>query len=291
MPQLRGKLRADAPLAPTNWFRVGGAAELLFRPADVEDLAYFMKHKPDDVPVMALGVGSNVIVRDGGIDGVVIKLGRGFTDMRVDGEALFSGAANLDVNVANYAADHGLAGVEFLSGIPGTIGGALRMNAGAYGAEVKDCLIAAEVVTGQGEIKQISVEELGYTYRHCTAPSDWIFTGGYFATQAGEPSEIHKRIAEIKAAREESQPVRERTGGSTFKNPEGHKAWKLVDEAGLRGYRVGGAMMSEKHCNFMINASDASAADLERLGDEVREKVKAQSGVELQWEVQRIGKK
>ncbi len=328
MPDLRGKLRENADLAKTNWFRVGGPAELLFKPENAEDLAYFMRQKPADLPVTVLGVGSNVIVRDGGIDGVVIKLGRGFTELRVQDsgfrfqseafrersdaihssdvmrewtaaeagassqsdESLFVGAGCLDANVALYAADHGIAGLEFLSGIPGTIGGALRMNAGAYGTEMSDVLIAAELVTGEGETKRVSVDELGYSYRHSTAPNDWVFTKAIFRVEKGEPEEIHQRIREIKQAREATQPVRERTGGSTFKNPEGHKAWQMIDAVGGRGLELEGAQMSEKHCNFMINTGTATARDLEALGEEMRRRVKDHFGVELQWEIQRIGK-
>ena len=290
LPEVRGKYRLNADLSGTNWFRVGGAADVLFRPADAEDLAQFLRHKPADMPVTLLGVGSNIIVRDGGIDGVVIKLGRGFTQLQVDGDVLEAGAANLSLNAALFAAEQGRAGLEFLSGIPGTIGGALAMNAGAYGDETADCLIEAEVVTGRGEIKRVSVDELGYSYRHCSAPADWVFTRGFFRTREGAPEAIKARIAEIQAQREASQPIRTRTGGSTFKNPDGKKAWEVIDAAGCRGMMVGEAKMSEKHCNFMENTGNASAADLEALGEQVKQKVKAHCGVDLQWEIKRIGK-
>lgn len=290
LPKVRGQYRFNAALGNTNWFQVGGPAEILFKPADVEDLAEFMKHKPKDLPVTVIGVGSNIIVRDGGIEGVVIKLGRGFTDALVEGDVVVAGAALLDVHLARFAADEGRAGLEFFSGIPGTVGGALAMNAGAYGAETKDVLIKAEAVTQDGKIVALNLDDMKYTYRHYGGPEELIFTKAWFKTTEGEPKAIHAQIAEIQEQREATQPIREKTGGSTFKNPNGHKAWELIDAAGCRGLAVGGARMSLLHCNFMINIDAATAADLETLGEQVRQKVKAQSGIELEWEIKRVGK-
>lgn len=291
LPQVRGSYRFDAPLAKTNWFGVGGAAQVLFKPEDTDDLAHFMKHRPADLPITVIGVGSNLIIRDGGLDGVVIRLGRGFTEILTHGETLEAGAAAMDVHVANYAASQGRAGLEFLSGIPGTIGGALAMNAGAYGCETSEILIKAEAVTPDGEIITLTLDEMHYSYRHYGGPQGLIFTKAWFHTKADEVQEIEARIAQIQHSREASQPIRGRTGGSTFKNPDGHKAWALIDAAGCRGLKIGAAQMSELHCNFMINTGGASAADLEALGEEVRTRVKAHSGVELQWEIKRIGRK
>ncbi len=289
MPQVRGAYRFDAPLAKTTWFQVGGNADVLFKPADAQDLADFLK--ANTLPVTVLGVGSNLIIRDGGIEGVVIKLGRGFTQAEISGDEIEAGAALLDVHLARYAADHGKAGLEFFSGIPGTIGGALAMNAGAYGRETNDCLLRAEAVTPDGTIVMLKRDEMNYTYRHYGGPAGLIFTRAWFATSEDKPETIHERIAEIQKSREATQPIREKTGGSTFKNPEGHKAWQLVDGAGCRGLKVGDAQMSELHANFMINTGAATAADLEALGDEVRTRVKAQSGVQLDWEIKRIGRR
>lgn len=291
LPAVRGRYRENASLADTTWFRVGGCAEVLFKPADAEDLAEFIAMLPDDVPVMVLGVGSNIIVRDGGIDGVVVRLGRGFVEMECDGDMVVAGAANLDVNVAQFACGHGRSGLEFLSGVPGSIGGALAMNAGAYGSEIKDVLVKAEAISPEGTLVTLSVDECDYSYRHCGLGEGWIFTKAYFQTLRGEQSAILQRMDEIAQARESSQPIRSRTGGSTFQNPAGHKAWELIDAAGCRGMMLKGAQVSEKHCNFLINTGDASAADLEQLGDAVREKVKTHSGVSLEWEIKRIGKK
>ncbi|MFZ4125940.1 MAG: UDP-N-acetylmuramate dehydrogenase [Rickettsiales bacterium] len=290
LPTVRGSYRFDVPLAPTNWFRVGGNADVLFKPADAQDLADFLRAVPASVPVTVIGVGSNLIIRDGGLEGVVIRLGRGFTDITIEGDVLVAGAAALDVNVARFAADHGRAGLEFYAGIPGTIGGALAMNAGAYEGETKDVLIKAEAVDRAGNIHTLSVEDCNYTYRHFGGPKDLIFTRAWFKTLAGDSAAIHTRITEITTKREATQPVRERTGGSTFKNPEGHKAWQLVDGAGCRGLTIDGAQMSPMHCNFMINTGNATAAALENLGDEVRKRVKETSGVELEWEIKRIGR-
>lgn len=290
LPKIRGQYRFDAPLAKTTWFQVGGAADVLFKPADVADLAHFLKHKPADLPVTVLGVGSNLIIRDGGIAGVVIKLGRGFTQAMRQGEEIEAGAALLDVHLARFAADEGRAGLEFFAGIPGTVGGALAMNAGAYGRETKDCLTRAEAVMQDGTVVMLELDEMRYSYRHYGGPAGLIFTRAWFATTADDPAAIHARIADIQASREATQPVRERTGGSTFKNPHGHKAWQLVDAAGCRGLRIGDAQMSELHANFMINTGAATAADLEALGEEVRSRVKTHSGVLLEWEIKRIGR-
>lgn len=290
LPKVRGGYREKAELKSTNWFGVGGPAEILFKPADVQDLADFMCGCPKDVPVTVIGVGSNLIVRDGGLEGVVIRLGRGFTSIEAEGTVISAGAAALDVHVARVAADHGRAGLAFLSGIPGTVGGALAMNGGAYGREVKDVLQEAELVLRDGSIRRMTVDELDYTYRHSVFPQGAVFTRAWFATTQGDAAEIHAQMDEINRKRAETQPIRERTGGSTFKNPEGHKAWQLVDAAGCRGLTVGGAQMSELHCNFMLNTGDATAADLEGLGEEVRRRVKAQSGVQLEWEIKRIGR-
>jgi UDP-N-acetylmuramate dehydrogenase len=289
LPEVRGSYRFEAPLTGTNWFGVGGPAEVLFKPADVEDLAAFLKNKPVSLNVTVISVGSNLIVRDGGIEGVVIRLGRGFTDIKIEGDIVEAGAAVLDLNLARYTAGEGRVGLEFLSGVPGTVGGALAMNAGAYGHETKDVLVKAEVVTPDGEILLLDVEECKYTYRHYNGPKGVIFTRAWFRTTADAPEAALARIAEIQAKREASQPIRERTGGSTFKNPEGRKAWELIDQAGCRGLKVGGAQMSELHCNFMINTGGAMAADLEALGDEVIARVKAHSGITLEWEIKRIG--
>lgn len=288
LPQVRGQYRFDAPLAKTTWFQVGGAADVLFKPADTQDLADFLK--ANTLPVTVLGVGSNLIIRDGGIEGVVIKLGRGFTQVEIQSDETEAGAALLDVHLARYAADHGRAGLEFFSGIPGTIGGALAMNAGAYGRETNDCLLRAEAVTPDGTIVMLERDEMRYSYRHYGGPEGLIFTRAWFATTEDAPEAIHARILAIQQSREATQPIREKTGGSTFKNPEGHKAWQLVDGAGCRGLSVGGAQMSELHANFMINTGAATAADLEALGDEVRRRVQETSGVQLHWEIKRIGR-
>ena len=289
LPEVRGSYRLGAQLSKTTWFQVGGVADVLFKPADVNDLAHFLREKPADIPVTVLGVGSNVIIRDGGIRGVVIKLGRGFTDVSIEGDALHAGAAALDVNVARFAAEHGAAGLEFLAGIPGTIGGALAMNAGAYGTEIKDVLSHLEAVDVQGNIRTLSLDECAYSYRHYGGPQGLIFTKAIMRVSEGDAEAIHARIQDITTARESTQPVRERTGGSTFRNPEGAKAWELIDAAGCRGYQVGGAQMSPLHCNFMINTGNATAADLEALGNEVRDKVATHSGITLKWEIKALG--
>jgi UDP-N-acetylmuramate dehydrogenase len=290
LPKPRGRLTADAALGPQTWFRAGGKAEVLFRPADTEDLAAFLKALPMDVPVTVLGVGSNVLVRDGGIRGVVIRLMRGFTGVAVEGNEVIAGAGAPDLNVALTARDHSLTGLEFLSGIPGTIGGAFPTNAGAYGGDLAQVLISAEAVDRTGRIRTVTPAELGLTYRHSTAPADWIFTSARLRAAPGDQLAIARRIAEIDSARAESQP-RSRTGGSTFANPLNMKAWELIDRAGCRGLTVGGAQVSDKHTNFLINTGEATAADIEGLGEEVRHRVFEQSGVLLQWEIRRIGER
>lgn len=288
LPRPRGRLTADAPLGQQTWFRTGGPAEVLFRPADTADLADFLKGLPADVPVTVLGVGSNLLVRDGGIRGVVVRLMRGFTGIVVDGTDVVAGAGALGLNVALTARDHALTGLEFLSGIPGTIGGAFPTNAGAYGGEFSDVLVSAEAVDRTGAVRMVKAAELGLAYRHSAAPTDWIFTSARLRAAQGDQMAIARRIAEIDAARAESQP-RSRTGGSTFANPPDSKAWELIDRAGCRGLRIGDAQVSEKHCNFLVNLGAASAADIEALGEEVRRRVFKQSGVLLQWEIRRIG--
>ncbi|HSI00341.1 MAG TPA: UDP-N-acetylmuramate dehydrogenase [Reyranella sp.] len=288
LPRPRGRLTADAPLGQQTWFRTGGPAEVLFRPADTADLSAFLRALPGDVPVTVLGVGSNLLVRDGGIRGVVIRLMRGFTAIAVEGAEVVAGAGALDLNVALTARDHSLAGLEFLSGIPGTIGGAFPTNAGAYGGELADILISAEAVDRAGTVRAVTPAELGLAYRHSAAPADWIFTAARLRAAPGDQAAIARRIAEIDSTRAESQP-RSRTGGSTFANPPDLKAWELIDRAGCRGLRIGDAQVSEKHCNFLINLGEATAADIESLGEEVRSRVFQLSGVQLQWEIRRIG--
>ncbi len=289
LPPVRGRLTADAPLAGITWFRVGGPAEVMFRPADLDDLSGFLAGLPEGVPVTVIGVGSNLLVRDGGVPGVVIRLGRGFAGISVEGSLLRAGAAALDLNVARLAAEAGLAGLEFLSGIPGTIGGALRMNAGAYGRELVDLVLAAEALDPRGRLRRLDKADLGLSYRHSSVPEDWIFTGAELAGAPGERAAILARLAEIQRAREATQPIRSRTGGSTFANPPGRKAWELIDRAGCRGLILGGAMVSEKHCNFLINTGAATAADIEGLGELLRRRVREATGVELRWEIRRIG--
>jgi UDP-N-acetylmuramate dehydrogenase len=288
LPRPRGRLTADAALGPQTWFRAGGAAEVLFRPADVEDLATFMAGLPSDVPVTVLGVGSNILVRDGGVKGVVIRLLRGFTGISVEGQEIVAGAGALDLNVALTARDQALAGLEFLSGIPGTIGGALRMNAGAYEGDLAQVLVSAEAVDRAGKVHAVAADAMGFSYRHSDAPADWIFTAARLRATPGDQLAIARRIAEIDAARTDSQP-RSRTGGSTFVNPPGQKAWQLIDQAGCRGLRIGEAQVSEKHCNFLINLGEATASDIEGLGEEVRRRVLEKTGVLLEWEIRRIG--
>lgn len=288
LPRPRGRLTADAPLGPQTWFATGGPAEVLFRPADVDDLATFLAALPTDVPVTVLGVGSNLLIRDGGIRGVVIRLLRGFTAITVEANEVVAGAGAPDLNVALTAREHALAGLEFLSGIPGTIGGAVAMNAGAYGGELAEILISAEAVDRAGRRHRATAADLGFSYRHSSAPADWIFTSARLRAQPGDQLVIARRIAEIDQARLESQP-RSRTGGSTFVNPPGHKAWEVIDRAGCRGLRMGQAQVSEKHCNFLINLGGATAAEIEALGEEVRRRVLERTGVRLEWEIRRLG--
>ena len=290
LPPVRGRLTENADLSKVTWFRVGGPAEVLFRPVDADDLADFLRGTPADVPLTVMGVGSNLLVRDGGVEGVVIRLGREFARVEIDGTDVRAGAATPDVNVALTCRDHGVGGLEFLRGIPGTIGGALRMNAGAYGREIKDVLVEAEAVDRTGARHRVTAAELGLEYRRSAAPEDWIFTAALMRGTAEDKAVIAERMASVSEARSESQPVKARTGGSTFKNPPGAKAWELIDAAGCRGLTRGGAMVSEQHCNFLINTGGATAADLEGLGEEVRRRVEQTSGVVLDWEIKRIGR-
>lgn len=289
LPMVRGRYSENVSLAGITWFRVGGPAEVMFRPADEDDLIVFLMNCPPDVPRTVIGVGSNLLVRDGGVPGVVIRLGRGFAEVAVEGDRINAGAGALDVNVALTCQQAGVAGLEFLRGVPGTIGGALRMNAGAYGREIKDVLVEARAVDPAGGLHILSVEEFGFGYRHADIADDWIFTSAVLRGQPGDADEIAARMAQVNTAREESQPIRARTGGSTFKNPPNAKAWELIDRAGCRGLERGRAMVSEKHCNFLINTGEASATDLEALGEEVRRRVSETAGVRLEWEIRRIG--
>jgi UDP-N-acetylmuramate dehydrogenase len=295
LPPVRGKLLFDEPLAPFTWFRVGGPADVLFLPADDADLTDFLLALPDEVPRMVLGVGSNVIVRDGGVEGVVIRLaGRAFAQIETDADALkvIAGPGALDAAVARAAAKAGIAGLEFYAGIPGTIGGALTMNAGCYGSETKDVLQAAWGVDRTGEQRVWEVEDFGFAYRHSAVPENgMIWLQAVFQGRTDDPAAIVARMAEITSRRESSQPIREKTGGSTFRNPPGHSAWKLVDEAGWRGKAFGAAMFSPLHANFMINTGEATAADLEGLGEAVRADVAAKTGILLEWEIKRIGRR
>lgn len=289
LPPLKGRLSFDADLSRITWFRVGGPAEIMFRPADLEDLRAFLAAKPDDVPVTVIGVGSNLLVRDGGVPGVVVRLGKGFADITVNGSLIQAGAATPDLYVARAARDAGIGGLEFLCGVPGTVGGALRMNAGAYGSEVKAVLRRAWAVDPAGNVHELAGAEMGLSYRHCDVPESWIFTEAEFQGQPDDPVRIADRMAEIGDVRLDSQPIRSRTGGSTFANPPGGKAWQLIEAAGCRGLRIGGAMVSEQHCNFLINTGSASGADIEALGEEVRRRVREISGIDLRWEIRRIG--
>ena len=290
MPQLRGRLIPNQSLAELTWFRVGGPAQALFMPEDESDLAYFLKQLPQDVPVTVIGLGSNLIVRDGGVPGVVIRLGRGFSEVTVEpGSRVRSGTAVPDVKVARTAQEAGIAGLAFYRGIPGAVGGALRMNGGAYGRETRDALIEARGVDRKGNVRVFSNADMHYTYRHCGAPDDVIFTQALYQGAPGDAQAIAAEMDKITESREATQPVKSRTGGSTFKNPPGNKAWQLIDAAGCRGLKVGNAQVSEMHCNFLINVGGANAADIETLGETVRERVKENSGVELEWEIKRIG--
>ncbi|MGH6846886.1 MAG: UDP-N-acetylmuramate dehydrogenase [Methylocella sp.] len=289
MPELRGSLVGNAPMAGLSWFRTGGPAQVLFEPTDENDLSYFLSHLDPAVPVLALGAGSNILVRDGGIEGVVIRLGKSFQEVTIDGLSVRAGAGCLDVKLASAAAKAGLEGIAFFRGIPGSVGGALRMNAGAYGAETKDILVSCRGVGRKGNIVEFSKAGMGFSYRHCGVADDVIFTHAVFAGSLGDPHAILSEMAAITKARAETQPVNTRTGGSTFKNPPGHKAWELIDNAGCRGLVVGDAQVSKLHCNFLINRGRATAADLENLGELVRARVRATSGVALEWEILRVG--
>lgn len=289
LPKVRGTLRADIPIARLTWFRVGGNAEILFEPADQEDLQAFLQALPQEIDVTVLGGASNLIIRDGGIAGVTIKLGRPFSKIDIDRTTVIAGAAAMDITVSRKARDCGIGGLEFLSGIPGSIGGAVRMNAGAYEAELKDVLLTATAIDRRGQLQTVNASGLGFTYRHSEAPEDWIFISATLQGIEEKSEAIAARMDEIALARESSQPLRERTGGSTFKNPKGQKAWQLIDSAGCRGMQRGGAQVSNTHCNFLINTGSATAADLEGLGEEVRRRVKNETGIQLEWEIKRVG--
>ena len=291
MPSVRGKLTPDAPLAPLVWFKSGGRAEWLFEPKDEQDLVDFLRELDPDVPIMALGLGSNLIVRDGGVPGIVVRLGKPFAKIeRVDETTLRCGGGASGILVSSTARDAGIAGLEFLRGIPGTVGGFVRMNGGAYGREVSDILISARLVLRSGEVVEWPLERLGYTYRHSEVPAGAVVIESMFRGSPGDPEAIGAEMDAIARAREESQPLRSRTGGSTFKNPTGHKAWALVDAAGCRGLTMGDAQVSEKHCNFLLNLGSATSAEIEALGEEVRRRVEAKTHISLEWEIQRVGR-
>jgi UDP-N-acetylmuramate dehydrogenase len=290
MPKVRGKVTPGAPLAPLVWFKSGGSAEWLFEPADVDDLTAFLTDLDPHVPVMALGLGSNLIVRDGGVPGVVVRLGKPFAKIdRLDETTLRCGGGASGILVSSTARDAGIAGLEFLRGIPGTVGGFVRMNGGAYGREVSDILVSARLVLRSGEVVEWPLDQLGYTYRHSDVPDGAVVVEAVFRGVPGDPAAIGAEMDAIARAREESQPLRSRTGGSTFKNPPGHKAWALVDAAGCRGLTMGGAQVSEKHCNFLLNLGSATSAEIEALGEEVRRRVEAKTHISLEWEIQRVG--
>ena len=290
LPDLRGRLTAEAPLSNYTWFRVGGPAEVLYVPADEADLVYFMKGLPDGTPITMVGLGSNLLVRDGGIEGVVIRLGRGFGEIKIEeGSRLRTGTAVPDTKLARAAADAGIAGLSFYRGIPGCVGGALRMNGGAHGSETCELLVEARAVDRQGNVHVLPVGDFHYAYRYCGAPADFIFTEALLQGVPGDPAKILAKMDNIAAYREEVQPIKSRTGGSTFKNPPGKKSWQLIDAAGCRGLKIGDAKVSELHCNFLINEGEATAADIETLGETVRARVKETSGVELEWEIKRLG--
>ncbi len=289
--KVRGELKKDAPLDKLVWFKSGGKADYLFEPADLEDLTTFLSKLDEGTPVMALGLGSNLIIRDGGVPGVVVRLGKPFASVEVRRDNILEcGAGAPGILVATTARDAGIAGLEFLRGIPGTVGGFVRMNGGAYGREVADILVDCDVVFPDGNCVNIPAQDLGYTYRHSKLPDDAIVVAARFQGDPGDPAEIGKEMDRIAAEREASQPLRTKTGGSTFKNPEGHKAWQLVDEAGCRGLKMGGAQVSEKHANFLINTGEASSSDIENLGEEVRRRVAEKTGVTLEWEIKRVGR-
>jgi UDP-N-acetylmuramate dehydrogenase len=290
MPQVRGRLTPNAPLAPLVWFKTGGTAEWLFEPSDEDDLVHFMRDLDPSIPVMVLGLGSNLIVRDGGVPGVVVRLGKAFAKIeRIDQVTVRCGGGASGILVSSTARDAGIAGLEFLRGIPGTVGGFVRMNGGAYGREVKDILVSARLVLRSGEVVEWPLDKLGYTYRHSQVPAPAVIIEAVFRGMPGDPEAIGAEMEVIARAREESQPLRSRTGGSTFKNPPGHKAWALVDAAGCRGIRMGDAQVSEKHCNFLLNLGSATSAEIEALGEEVRRRVEAKTHIKLEWEIQRVG--
>lgn len=300
LPQVRGRYTENAPIGAQGWFKCGGTAAVQFKPADLFDLQEFLKNCPSDIPVHVFGALSNTIIRDGGLDGVVVRLGREFSEIETDGDLVRAGALALDANVAQVAADAGLAGLEFFSGIPGTIGGALRMNAGCYGRETKDVLVECQALDRQGNLHVLKPEQMGMTYRHVDVPEDYIFVGASFRGVPDDPAAVQARMKDIKDRREASQPIREKTGGSTFANPPAEelekaglnpdtKVWQLIESVGGRGLTVGGAQMSEKHCNFMINTGTATAADLEHLGEDIRKRVLDKHGITLRWEIKRIG--
>lgn len=289
LPPVRGQLVENAPLHRETWFRVGGPAEVMFRPADRDDLIAMIEGLPEDVPVTVIGVGSNMLVRDGGVSGLVVRMGKEMAGIEIEGDLVSAGAGASDVAVAAAARDAALAGLEFLSGIPGTIGGALRMNAGAYGGEMTDILVEAKALDPEGRLHKLSAPDMGFSYRRSAIAEGWIFTSAVMRGTPGDRAEIAARMADIRKAREDTQPMRVRTGGSTFQNPDGHSAWELVDKAGCRGLRIGGAMVSEKHTNFLLNTGDATAADIEALGEEIRRRVMDMSGIDLHWEIRRVG--
>ena len=295
LPEVRGSYRENHDIAPLTWFRVGGPVQVFFRPADPEDLAHFIANKPDDVPVYILGVGSNTLWRDGGFPGVIVRLGgKEFGRIEIDGTRLTAGAAALDASVAKTAAREGLKGLGFYVGVPGTIGGALRMNAGAHGGDTKQHLVSARALSPEGEIVDLPAKKLGLSYRHCDLPADWMFLSATYECEPGDPAALQEELAQVQETREATQPIREKTGGSTFKNPpqeapHGPSAWKHVDAAGCRGLQVGGAQVSEKHCNFLINTGAATARDIEQLGETVRTRVYEDCGVLLHWEIRRLG--
>ena len=290
MPEVRGRLTPDAPLSPLVWFKSGGNAEWMFEPKDEDDLIDFLREVDPEIPVMALGLGSNLIVRDGGVPGVVVRLGKAFSKIeQLDETTLSCGGGASGILVSSTARYKGIAGLEFLRGIPGTVGGFVRMNGGAYGREVRDILVSARVVLRSGEVVEWPLEKLGYTYRHSEVPAGAVVIGAVFRGTPGDPEAIGAEMDAIARAREESQPLRSRTGGSTFKNPAGHKAWALIDAAGCRGLTMGGAQVSEKHCNFLLNLGSATSAEIEALGEEVRRRVEAKTHITLEWEIQRVG--
>ena len=291
MSRVRGKIQFNAPMAKFTWFRTGGNADILFTPEDEEDLCFFLKTCPSDLPVMPLGVGSNLLIRDGGIEGVVIRLGKKFSQITIQGDTVTAGAGAPDISVANAALKNGLSGLEFLRGVPGTIGGALKMNAGAYGNEVKDIFKSATAVDRSGKTYFLTTHDMHFSYRHSEVPEDFIFINATLIGRSKEKIKIKKRMDEIGENREKSQPLRQRTGGSTFKNPVGKSAWKLIEDAGCRGLTIGNVKVSEKHCNFLINVGGVNSQNIEDLGEEVSRRVMNNSGVKLEWEIKRVGRK